>query len=120
MIHERAKSIVLGTLNLAAASLITGFIVYYVIGAEHDQRSEKRPCLERPCYAALDKRLAVSESSLKTLVEVKTDDRWRRADDDARSAMMMEYIRNSDRRLQIEIQVLRNSLKNQADETKKQ
>ncbi len=111
---------VLGTLNLAAASLITGFVVYYVIGAEHDQRSEKRPCVERPCYVALDKRLAVSESSLKTLVEVKTDDRWRRADDDARSEMMMEYVRNNDRRLQIEIQVLRNNLARHMDETKDQ
>lgn len=118
MIRERTKALIHGALNLGVLSVITGVIVYFVMGAEHNSRSEKRPCVERPCYVALDKRLAVSESSLKTLVEVKTDDRWRRADGAARSEMMMEYIRNNDRRLQIEIQVLRSELKTCTDKSK--
>ena len=71
--NEHAKKLLIGSINLMAASAITGAIVYFIIGQQH---GENRKCAEKPCYIALDKRLGIAEAALTTRIEAKTRDRY--------------------------------------------
>jgi len=113
MIHPRARQLLIGSVNLLAASFIAGAIVYTILGQHH---GENRKCSDKPCYIALDKRLVVAEAVLNTRIESKTRDRYTGQDAERDKRAMIAYVDRSEERSQKNMQALRLELNRRFEE----